>query len=159
MTSAIGPVVAMMLIIAGYVYVAKVILTGNWTPLVFEFRSPPPGYQSVAGFAAARDHAFPALFEAPAPGPVAGTGHLRNIRGGGPTGTDVSGVRVKTLHIGRVSGADLYAHLDLPIQPALLAYLRTLSRGSIVTVSGIGHGDGKYSVYIYPVHRVDGHEP
>ena len=159
MTSAIGPVVAMMLILAGFIYVLEVILTGSWTPLVFEFRSPPPGYQSVADFAAARDHAFPALFEEPAPGPVAGTGHLRSIHGGGATGTDVSGVRVKTLHIGRVSGADLHAHLDLPIRPDLLAYLRTLSRGSIVAVSGIGHGNGKYNIYIYPVHRVDGHEP
>lgn len=159
MTSAIGPVVVAMSIIAACFYVLKVILTGSWTPLVFEFRSPPPGYQSVADFAAARDHAFPALFEEPAPGPVAGTGHLRSILDGLPTGTDVSGVRVQTLHIGRVSGADLYAHLDLPIQPALLAYLRTLSRGSIVTVSGIGHGDGNINIYIYPVHRVDGHEP
>ncbi len=159
MTSAIGVVVVAILIMAGYGYVMLMTFSGSWTPLVFEFRSPPPGYQSVADFAAARDHAFPALFEEPAPGPVAGTGHLRSIHDGGPTGTGVSWVNVKTLHIGRLSGADLRAHLDLPIKPALLAYLRTLSTGSIVTVSGVGHGNGKHNIYIYPVHRVDGHEP
>lgn len=159
MKLAIGAVVVTTLIIAGYGYVMLVILAGSWTPLIFEFRSPPPGYHSVADFAAPRDHAFPALFEEPAPGPVAGTGHLRSIHDGVPTGTGVSGAKVKTLHIGRVSGADLRAHLDLPIEPALLAYLRTLSRGSIVSVSGIGHGDGRHNIYIYPVHRVDGHEP
>ena len=159
MTSASGLGLVAILILAGYVYVMLVVVTGSWTPLIFEFRPPPPGYQSVADFAAARGHAFPALFKEPAPGPVAGTGHLSSIRDGWATGTDVSERRVKTLHIGRVSRADLRAHLDLPIEPALLAYLRTLSRGSIVTVSGIGHGDGRHNIYIYPVHRVDGHEP
>ena len=159
MTSAIGAVLVAILILAAYIYVMLVVFTGSWTPLIFEFRPPPPGYQSVADFAAARDHAFPALFEEPAPGPVAGTGHLLSIHDGIATGTGVSGTKVKTLHIGRVSRADLRAHLDLPIEPALLAYLRTLSTGSIVTVSGIGHGDGKHNIYIYPVHRVDGHEP
>ena len=158
MASAIGEVLAQILFIAGCIYVLQAIVTGCWIPPIFEFRSPPPGYESVADFAAARDHAFPALFEKPAPGPVAGTGRLRSVDDGAPTGTDVRGVEVKTLHIGRVTGVDLYAHLDLPIQPALLAYLRTLSRGSIVTVSGIGHGNGKLSIHIYPVHRVDGHE-
>ena len=128
MTSTIGAVLVAILILAGYIYLMLVFFTGSWTPLVFEFRPPPPGYQSVADFAAARDHAFPALFEEPAPGPVAGTGHLLSIHDGGATGTGVSGTNVKTLHIGRVHRAHLRAHLDLPIEPALLAYLRTLSR-------------------------------
>ena len=159
MTSAIGEILVASLILAACIYVFLAAYTGTWTPLIFEFRPPPPGYQSVADFAAARDHAFPALFEEPAPGPVAGTGHLLSIHDGGATGTGVSGTTVKTLRIGRVHRAHLHAHLDLPIEPALLAYLRTLSRGSIVTVSGIGHGDGKHNIYIYPVHRVNGYEP
>ena len=160
MTSTIGAVLVAILILAGYIYLMLVFFTGSWTPLVFEFRPPPPGYQSVADFAAARDHAFPALFEEPAPGPVAGTGHLLSIHDGGATGTGVSGTqRQDAAHRACLIVRDLRAHLDLPIEPALLAYLRTLSTGSIVTVSGIGHGDGRHNIYIYPVHRVNGHEP
>lgn len=93
MTAAIGGGLVGILILAAYIYVLLMFSTGSWTPLILEFRPPPPGYQSVADFAAARDHAFPALFEEPAPGPVAGTGHLLGIHDGIATGTGVSGTK------------------------------------------------------------------
>ena len=155
--AALGTVVAIVPIAT--LYTMLVIASGSWTPLICEFRSPPPGYQSVSAFAAARAHSFPTLFEEPAPAPVAGTGYLVDIRDDSSYEVDVNGVAVKTLVIARLSGAALRAHVDVPLDPALLAHLRSLSKGAVVTVSGMGHGDGRHNVHIYPVHRVNGYEP
>ena len=148
-----------VVILAGFFYGMLVIETGSWTPVIHEFRSPPPGYQSVAAFAAGRRHDFPTLFGDPEPSPVAGTGHLANVYDRSRGGPDGVRVDVKTLRLRRTFGADLNAQLEVPINPALLAHLRSLSKGAIVTVSGIGHGDGKYDIDIHPVHRVNGYEP
>ena len=85
------------------------------TPLIYDFGSPPPGYQSVAAFREARGHVFPALVEEPAPAPVAGTGHLVGVEDGRPYGTNVSGVDVKTLRLERFLGTSLTVHLDVPL--------------------------------------------
>ena len=87
---------------------------------------------------------------------MAGTGHLARVSYRQPYGTNVSEVDVKTLRLERFFGTTLTAHLDVPISPAWSAHLQSLSKGAIVTVSGIGHGDGRFNIYIYPVHRVNG---
>ena len=148
-----------LMVSAAFCYPMLVILTGSWTPLIYDFGSPPPGYQSVAAFREARGHDFPALVEEPAPAPVAGTGHLVGVEDGRPYGTNVSGVDVKTLRLERFLGTSLTVHLDVPLSEELSAHLQSLSKGAIVTVSGIGHGDGRFNIYIYPVHRVNGYEP
>ena len=151
-----------LVIVAGFFYEILVIQTDSWTPVIHEFRPPPPGYQSVAAFAAAGSgHDFPTLFGDPEaePSPVAGTGHLVSVYNDSRGGPDGVRVAVKTLRLHRIFGADLNAQLEVPINPALLAHLRSLSKGAIVTVSGIGHGEGKYNLEIYPVHRVNGYEP
>ena len=159
MMDAIWLVGCILMANAALLYGLLVMTTHSWTPVIYELRSPPPGYQSVAAFRAARGHDFPALFEEPAPSPVAATGHLVRVSDGQPYGTNASGVDVKSLHLERFLGANLTAHLDVPISAELSTHLRSLSKGAIVTVSGIGHGDGKYNIYMYPVHRVNGYEP
>lgn len=66
---------------------------------------------------------------------------------------------MKTLRIRRPFGVSIIAHLDVPLRPGLQEHLRTLRKGAIVTIAGIGHGDGEYNIYIYPVHQVNGHAP
>ena len=148
-----------LMVNAAVLYPMLVMTTHSWTPVIYDFRSPPPGYQSVAAFIEARGHDFPALFEEPAPSPVAGTGHLVHVYDGRAYGTNVNGVEVKTLRLDRLFGANLTVHLDVPISPALAAHLQSLSKGAVVTVFGIGHGDGQSHIYIYPAHRVNGYEP
>ena len=87
---------------------------------------------------------------------MAGTGHLARVSYRQPYGTNVSEVDVKTLRLERFFGTTLTAHLDVPISPAWSAHLQSLSKGAIVTMSGIGHGDGRFNIYTYPVHRVNG---
>ena len=121
---------------------------------------PPDGYLSVEDFLATRRHEFPALYPTPPPTPVEGTGQLEQIYDYWPVGTGAGiAVDVKALRLVRESAPHLVAYLDVPLDPEMLEYLRTLSRGDPVTVSGIGHGRGQSVVYIYPVHRVDGREP
>ena len=36
-----------LVIVAGFFYWMLVIETGSWTPVIHEFRSPPPGYQTL----------------------------------------------------------------------------------------------------------------
>ena len=152
-------VVSAILLVAGFYYGTLVLLSGSWTPVIYDLQAPPPGYQSVAAFRAARGHDFQALFEEPAPSPVAGAGHLVDVYDGQPYGAGIRGVDVKTIHLQRLFSVPLRAHLEVPINPALLAHLQSLSKGAIVTVSGIGYGDGRYNINIYPVHRVNGYEP
>ena len=159
MMVAVRSIGCILMVSAASLYPMLVIVTGSWTPLIYDFGSPPPGYQSVAAFREARGHDFPALFEEPAPAPVAGTGHLVGVEDGRPYGTNVSGVDVKTLRLERFLGTSLTVHLDVPISEELSAHLQSLSKGAIITVSGIGHGDGRFNIYIYPVHRVNGYEP
>ena len=73
MMVAIWSIGCILMINAALVYPMLVIVTGSWTPMIYDFQSPPPGYQSVATFREARGHDFPALLEEPAPAPVAGT--------------------------------------------------------------------------------------
>ncbi len=116
------------------------------------------GYQSAEEYLAERGRAFPALYETPPPAPVEGTGRLDDIYDSWPAGTGVgTGVDVTAVRIERRGGPHLVASLDVPLNPELLAYLRSLSRGDRVTVSGIGHGAGPST--IYPVHRLNGREP
>ena len=121
---------------------------------------PSDGYQSVEEFLAERGHEFPALHQTPPPAPVEGTGRLERIYHYWPAGTGAGfAVDVKALRIERSPAPDLVAYLDVPINRELLEYLRSLSRGDRVTVAGIGHGAGQHTIYIYPVHRVNGREP
>ena len=120
----------------------------------------PDRYQSVEEYLAERDREFPALYETPPPAPVEGTGRLDDIHDTWPAGTGAGlGVDVKAVRIERGAGPNLVAYLDVPINEELLAYLRSLSRGDPVTVSGIGHGAGPYTIYVYPVHRLSGRQP
>ena len=112
-------------------------------------------YASVDDFIAARRHAFPALHPKFPPAPVEGTGRLEDIYDHQPVGTGVRNVSVKALRIERRTPPHLVAYLDVPVNPELLEFLRSLSRGDRVTVSGIGHGPERYALYVYPVHRVN----
>ena len=159
MMDAIWLVGCTLMVNAAFFYGLLVMMTHSWTPVIYDLRSPPPGYQSVAAFRAARGHDFPALFEEPAPSPVAGTGHLVRVSDGQAYGTNARGVDVKSLRLERFFGTSVTAHLDVPISAELSTHLRSLSKGAIVTVSGIGHGDGRFNIYIHPVHRVNGYEP
>ena len=109
-------------------------------------------------FRTARNHDFPTLRDQPRPAPVAGAGHLLEVYEGKPHGTSEAstatepGPDVTTLYIRAVFGPTLIAHLDVPIDPRLHEHLRSLRKGAVVAVSGIGHGDGDPSVYIYAVH-------
>ena len=122
---------------------------------------PPDRYQTVEEYLAERGREFPALHETPPPAPVEGGGQLEEIYDYWPAGTDACtiAVSVKALRIVRSASPNLVAYLDVPINPELLAYLRSLSRGDRVTVAGIGHGAGPSTIYIYPVHRLNGREP
>lgn len=64
---------------------------------------------------------------------------------------------VKTLRIARLFGPALVAHLDTPLNPGLQKHLRSLRRGDIVTVAGIGHDSNEHNICIYPVHQVNRH--
>ena len=120
----------------------------------------PYDYQSAEDFAAERRHEFPALHETPPPAPVEGTGRLTEVYDYWPAGTDAaSSVDVVALRIDRSPGPHLRAYLDVPVDPELLEHLQSLSRGDRVTVAGIGHGDGQRTIYVYPVHWVNGREP
>ena len=121
---------------------------------------PADGYQSAEEYLAERGREFPALYETPPPAPVAGTGRLDDIydtRYAGP-GAGI-GVAVKAVRIEGRAGPNLVAYVDVPINEELLAYLRSLSRGDRVTVSGVGHGAGPSTIYIHPVHLLNGREP
>ena len=120
---------------------------------------PPDRYQTVEEYLAERGREFPALHETPPPAPVEGSGQLEEIYDYWPAGTGVHDADVMALRIVRSASAQLVAYLDVPINPELLAYLRSLSRGDRVTVAGIGHGAGPSTIYIYPVHRLNGREP
>lgn len=155
--------VLIMLATAGSIwYVTAAVRFRTWTPGIELFHATPDGYQSVRAFRNARAHEFPALHEEAAPAAVAGTGRLRSIADGGlyGAGAGPNGPReVKTIHITRLGGPRLVAHLDVPLAPDLLDHLRSLRRGAIVTVTGIGHGDGESNIYIYPVHALNGYTP
>ena len=143
-------------------YVPSAIWLHTWTPGPEIFRATPDGYQSIRAFRATRTHDFPALYEEPPPSPVAGTGHLVSVGDGPPYGTDAPPGRrvdVKTLYVTPVFGPRLVAHLDVPLNPDLQDHLRGLRKGALVTVAGIGHGNGENNIYIYPVHQVNGHAP
>ena len=120
---------------------------------------PADGYQSVEEYLAERRGEFPALYETPPPAAVEGTGRLEEIYNYWAVGTGADTAEVTALRIDRSPGPDLVAYLDVPINQELLEYLRSLSRGDRVTVSGIGHGAGQYTIYMYPVHRLDDREP
>ena len=146
-------------------YVLAVMWTHSCTPGLGNFLAPPEGYQNIGAYRRARSHDFPALHEEPGPSPVGGGGHLFRIRDGvlhGTTATETPPGRrpdVRTLHIERLFGPNIIAHLDLPLRPGLQEHLRSLRKGAIVTIAGIGHGDGEHNIYIYPVHQVNGHAP
>ena len=140
MMVAVRSIACILMVNAAFLYAMLVIGTGSWTPVTYDFRSPPPGYHSVAAFREARGLDSPALFEEPPPAPVAGTGHLVRVSDGRAYGTNVSGVDVKTLRLERFLGTSLTVHLNVPISEELLAHLQSLSKGAIATVSGIGHG-------------------
>ena len=145
-------------------YFLAAMWTHSFTPGLGNFLAPPDGYQSVRTYRKARTEGFPALYEKPGPSRVGGAGHLYAIRDDrlyGTTRTEALAdpPDVKTLHIERLFGPNLIAHLDVPLRPALLEHLRSLRNGAVVTVAGIGHGDGEHNVYIYPVHQVNGHTP
>ena len=137
----------------------------TWIPGVEVLVETPHGYQSSRAFRAARNHDFPALRDEPPPAPVGGTGHLLRVRDGTPYGTSgaTTGTEpapdVMTLFIRPVFGPMLVAHLDVPLHPRLHEHLLNLRKGAVVTVAGIGHGDGEHNIYIYPIHQVDGIEP
>lgn len=137
----------------------------TWTPGIELFVATPDGYENTPAFRTARTHDFPALQREPPATQVAGAGHLRRITKGRLYGTQTAGAvqnsrpNVKTLHIERVFGPDIVAHLDVPLRPGLREHLQSLRKGAVVTVAGIGHGDGEHNVYIYPVHQVNGHAP
>ena len=137
----------------------------TWTPGIELLVPIPDGYQDIRAFRAARTHDFPALHGKPPPGPVAGSGHLLRITDERLYGTETTETgqnrrpEVKTLHIERVFGPDIIAHLDVPLRPDLQEHLQSLRKGAIVTIAGIGHGDGEHNVYIYPVHQVNAHAP
>ena len=156
-------IVLMMLATAGSIwYVTAAVRFRTWTPGIELFHATPDGYQSVRAFRNARAHEFPALHEKPAPAAVAGTGRLRSIADGAlyGAGTLPNGPRaVKTIHITPLGGPRLVAHLDVPLGADLLNHLRSLRRGAIMTVAGIGHGDGESNIYIYPVHALNGFAP
>lgn len=146
------------------VYIAAAISTQSFTPGLGSFLPAPDGYQSIHAFQNARIRDFPALYEDHGPGPVAGAGHLRRITNGklyGTTRSTEPGHRpdVMTLHIERPFGPTIVAHLEVPVRPNVLEYLRSLRRGAVVSIAGIGHGDGRNNVYVYPVHQIDGHTP
>ena len=124
-------------------------------------RALPDAYQSADDFAAERRHEFPALHEAPTPAPVGGTGRLTEVYDYWPAGTDVASalLDVVALRIERSPGPELRAYLNVPVDPELLEHLQSLSRGQRVTVAGIGHGDGRRIIYVYPVHWINGREP
>ena len=117
------------------------------------------GDPSVEEYLADRRQEFPALYETPPPAPVEGSGSLVDIYEYWSAGTSADTDDVTALRIERSSRPHLVAYLDLPINEELLSYLRSLSRGDPVTVSGIGHGAGPYTIFIYPVHRLNGREP
>ena len=120
----------------------------------------PDRYQTVEEYLAERGREFPALHETPPPAPVEGGGQLDDIYDYWPAGTGAGiAVSVKALRIERSGDPQLVAYLDVPINPELLAYLRSLSRGDRVTVAGIGHGAGPSTIYVYPVYRLNGREP
>lgn len=146
-------------------YVISAMWTHSLAPGAGELRERPDGYQSIRGYRPTRTRDFPALHDQPPPGPVAGSGHLASVEdtrlwsitpGSTPPGT---APKVKTLRIRRPFGVSIIAHLDVPLRPSLQEHLRTLRKGAVVTVAGIGHGDGRHNVYIYPVHQVNGHAP
>lgn len=145
--------------------VTSAVWLHTWTPGIELFVTTPEGYQDTRAFRATRTHDFPALHEEPPPAPVADAGHLLRVTDGKPYGTGTTGTGrspapdVKTLHIARVFGPDIIAHLDVPLRPDLEEHLRSLRKGAVVTIAGIGHGDGEHNVYIYPVHQVNGHAP
>ena len=122
--------------------------------------TPPDDYQSAEEFAVERRHEFPALHETLPPAPVEATGRLTEVYDYWPAGTDATtSVDVVALRIERSPGPHLRAYLDVPVDPELLEHLQSLSRGDRVTVAGIGHGDGQRTIYVYPVHWVNGREP
>ena len=137
----------------------------TWTPGIELFVTTPDGYQDTRAFRSAHRHDFPALHDEPPPAPVAGTGHLHRVTNGTPYGTRSTGTErgrrpdVKTLHIERLFGPAIIAHLDVPLRPGLQEHLRSLRKGAVVTIAGIGHGAGEHNIYIYPVHQVNGHAP
>ena len=150
------------------VIVASAWISGNGRWLLAQVRPeqeaehlpPPDGYLSVEDFPGTRRHEFPALHPTLPPAPVEGTGQLEEIYDYWPAGTGTGiAVDVKALRLVRDSPPHLVAYLDVPLDPEMLEYLRSLSRGDPVTVSGIGHGPGQSVIYVYPVHRVDGREP
>lgn len=154
-------------ILAGLIpaYFLAAMWTHSFTPGLGDLLAPPDGYQSVRAWRSTHLHDFPALHPEPRPSRVGGAGHLVEIRDGtlyGTTATDTPAgpaPDVKTLRIARLFGPDIVAHLDVPLDPDLQEHLRSLRKGAVVTVAGIGHGDGKYNVYIYPVHQVNRHAP
>ena len=157
--------VAILLIV---IVAAAVWLSGTGRWLLEQIRPakeaepmpPADGYQSAEEYLAQRGREFPALHETPPPGPVEDTGRLAEIYDTWYSGTGAGlGVAVKAVRIERRAGPNLVACLDVPINEELLAYLRSLSRGDRVTVSGIGHGAGPYTIYVHPVHRLNGREP
>ena len=145
-------------------YVSAGVTMHSCTPGFGRLRPIPDGYQSIGTFQAARTHDFPALHDEPAPAPVAGSGHLTAI-----TDSTLYGVSeaerpdpapdVRSLRIKRVFGPSITAHLETPLDPELHEHLLSLHKGAIVTIAGIGHGEDEHTVYIYPVHQVDGIEP
>ena len=146
------------------VYIVAAVSTRSFTPGLGNFRPPPDGYQSIQAFRNARTRNFAALYDDRGPGLVAGAGHLRRITNGKLYGTTPSSEAghspdVMTLHIERLFGPNIVAHLDVPVGPDVLEHLRSLRRGAVVSIAGIGHGDGESNVYIYPVHQIDGHTP
>ena len=143
-------------------YVMAGVMMHSWTPGFGVFRPTPDGYQSVRAFQAARTHDFPALLDQPPPAPVAESGHLITIKDAvlyGVTNRPDPAPEVKSLRLTRVFGPSITAHLDMPLNAELRTHLLRLRKGAIVTVAGIGHGDGGRNVYIYPVHHVDDIEP
>ena len=157
-----GSLILLLIALAG-VYTMWMASLHTWTPGVELLIETPDGYQNARAFRAVRQHDFPALQDEPPPAPVAGAGHLLDVANGKPYGTNVSTRAseaepdVMTLHVRPMFGPALIAHLDVPIDPRLHEHLRSLHKGAVVTIAGIGHGDGDPSVYIYPVHQVNGH--
>ena len=158
-----GKSLALVLLAVAGVCAMMMTSLHTWTPGIELLVETPDGYQSARDFRTARRHDFPTLRDQPPPAPVAGAGHLLEVYDGKPYGTSGSptatepGPDVTTLYIRAVFGPTLVAHLDVPIDPRLHEHLRTLRKGAVVAVTGIGHGDGDPSVYIYPVHQVNGH--
>jgi len=154
-----------ILLVLGAAYAMAAMTMHSWTPGLGAFRPTPDGYQSVSAFSKARSHEFPALHPDPGPAPVAGTGHLTKVSRGrlyGTAATETAGEtrpEVMTLQIERLSGPIIIAFLDVPLRTSMQEYLQEVGKGAIVTVAGIGHGDGEHNIYVYPVHRINEREP